>query len=46
MILIKERGFKMNIYNKKDLQLMADGEEIDDFEQGFMLGFLDAFKEQ
>lgn len=36
----------MSIYSKKELHTLMDNDEIDDYEQGFMIGFLDAFKRQ
>jgi len=36
----------MNIYNRKDLHKMMHEEEIDAADEGFMVGFLNAYKEK
>ena len=35
----------MDIYNKRRLSELIDEDEISDFEQGFMSGYLNAFRE-
>lgn len=34
----------MDIYNKRKLNELLDEDEINEQEEGFMLGYLDAFK--